>query len=254
MNTLIRKKIVELLTRRPKLRMSQISDSLDVNLEEIEIDVRYLEKSGALHSHLEQGANGIPVTVYYVNPGALAWGVLATVDKESSKIEKTIAGDKEPSKIDKAMAYLREHGTATPRDLSNAMGIDSKKYSCAQFLTAAIKNHRIIHEGNLYKLGSGFPAKSSSSSSSTPEAGQLVHSLSPTPGKIDLRKAKKPKAPATVMPSNAVKSSLSIGDMQIVVWRTGNLTIGANDNTVDLDPAQTRALTAFVGLMGDVHV
>jgi hypothetical protein len=63
--------------------------------------------------------------------------------------------------------------------------------------------------------------------------------------------AAKPQKAASAARSvqDDVLSSMSVGGVQIIQWRTGNLVVSANDNTVDLHPDQARALRAFVGLI-----
>jgi hypothetical protein len=71
------------------------------------------------------------------------------------------------------------------------------------------------------------------------------------PAKVSPRpaaKAKPAKTP-TARAQDDVVSSMSVGGIQLILWRAGNLVISANDNTVDLQPDQARALRAFVGLM-----
>jgi hypothetical protein len=235
MNILHKDEIIALLTRRPDLRVNQISDALDIDLEEISIDVVAMLDSRLLVATPHAGVQGTTM-LYRVNPNSLAWQAPNITDDARAK--------KAPSKFDLAVAYLKEHGSASASELGQAIGIDTKKYSPSQYLAIAIKSGSIVRDGNLYTLGgmSERPIKTATPTSN-----------SSTTFKSIADKVQKAKKPALSSPLNAVTSSMSIGNLQIIVWGQGNLTLSANDNTVELLPTQVKALTAFVGLMEASH-
>lgn len=95
---------------------------------------------------------------------------------------------------------------------------------------------------------------------------KLVYDLNPaylgwgTPGsapgstqtdQVEVPRFTKQKAPAAgdIVPLvDDVMSSLSVGGFQITEWKAGNISLSANNRTVELAADQSRALRAFIAL------
>jgi len=135
------------------------------------------------------------------------------------------------TKVDRAVAYLRANGTGTIEQLSEFL--DIKRESVSAYLQVALKDGRIARENGVFTLGDGKPALP------TPTPAPKAKSPPPTPA-----------ARATKVAGNDAKvaASLCVGDLQLIEWATGNLTIRANDNVVDLDALQADALRMFIKL------
>lgn len=242
--------VIALLTRRPDLRMGQISDALDIDLAEIEACVSTLVEAGdVMAKNLPVQAGGT-VMAFRINPSSLAWKApAAPLDIQQ----------KELTRVERAIAFLEKNGTATKEALSEAMGINPKKSHPTSYLAIQLKSREIVRNGDLYSLGQGKAQAYVPAPDKTARAShQFSMARCPAPVTITsitekVIKARKtqPKKPAPI--ANAVASSISIGDLQIISWAQGNLTLTANDNTVELAPVQAKALTAFIGLMEMTH-
>jgi hypothetical protein len=243
-------KVIALLTRRPDLRITQISDALDIDSSEIEACVSTLVESGdVMAKNLPVQAGGT-VMAFRINPSSLAW---------KAPTMPLVVKPNELTKGERALAFLKENGTSTRSALADAMGIATTSYP-SSFLKSQLKSGEIVKEGDMYALGQGkgyvhvpAPDKRVRANHQTPSPtveSPLVTIKSITEKVIKARNTQ-PKKPAPI--ANTVVSSMSIGDLQIITWATGNLTVTANDNTVELAPVQAKALTAFIGLMEMTH-
>ncbi|WP_076591995.1 hypothetical protein [Herminiimonas arsenitoxidans] len=91
---------------------------------------------------------------------------------------------------------------------------------------------------------------------------KMVYSLNPTylgwrePGstqkdQVEIPRFAGPKSPVAgdiVKLDDDVMSSLSVGGFQITEWKAGNISLSANNRTVELAADQSRALRAFIAL------
>lgn len=252
--------VIALLTRRPDLRMGQISDALDIDLAEIEACVSALVEAGDVMTKDLPVTAGGTVMVFRINPSSLAWKAPAAPMDVPTK---------ELTKVDRAIAFLKKNGTSTKEALSEAMGINHRKSHPTSYLALQLKSGAVVRKGTMYSLGqpkagsltpAGQKAVDDIKRLVTEAATHFQTRLKPEPAPATIKsitdkviKARKaqPNKPAPI--ANSVASSMSIGDLQIIAWTKGNLTLTANDNTVELAPVQAKALTAFIGLMEMTH-
>jgi hypothetical protein len=240
---------LEAIRKTPKLRNVQIADAIDCDIDEVNTVLRELVQSTQLLAEKVEAPNGLKDIGYSINPAYLGWttGAPAASNPNSSwrapgkGVEQAEAAGR--TKVQMAIDYLTAHDTATDDQLRDAMGLETK-YTPSQYLGPAVKSGRITRDGKNWRLGTGVkPVNVRHASTQTEKA------RPPAPATGAAMAAKLPRKPAPPhIPQNAVVSSLAIGDLQIIEWQAGNLVISANDNTVDLKPAQVKALTAFVTL------
>ncbi|MEI5996792.1 MarR family transcriptional regulator [Paraburkholderia bengalensis] len=137
------------------------------------------------------------------------------------------------TKIERAIAFIRDNGPATLEQLGKHL--DVKRESVSAHLQNAIKDGRLVRADGKFTLGDGKPP--------------VEAKAAPVP-KAEKKAAAEsaPRAPKVAGNDAKVAASLCIGDLQIIGWATGNLTIRANDNVVDLNAPQLAALRAFLEL------
>lgn len=139
------------------------------------------------------------------------------------------------TKVERAIAFLRQHGPATNEQLADHLHV--KKDSVSAYIQSAIKDGRIVRDGKQLKAGDGAPAVRA-------KPGPKPASAPKTKPEADAT----PRAQKVAGSDAKVCASLCVGELQIIAWATGNLTVRANDNVVDLSDTQTLALHAFLEL------
>lgn len=162
---------------------------------------------------------------------------LSAFTKSSVAAELREVGDEMDAggtKIERAIAFLRQHGPATYEELAAHLRV--KKDALSAYIQTAIKDGRIVREGGQMRIGDGAPTPRQHAE---PKA---------TPALAAKPAAAGPRAPKATATDAKVHASLCVGDLQIIAWTAGNLTVRANDNVVDLSEAQVIALHAFLEL------
>lgn len=197
-------------------------------------------RRGEINSELVTSESGLKTYSYRMNPAYVGWGAPGQMNQPAGA-----APVDQKSKVQKAVDYLQANGSATSSELSIAMGLDTTRYTAAQFLGNAIKRGAIARDGNRYITGTGIAA-----TPSTTRGKKEGSTTASQPIAVPSFVAAKSVKPAHI-PQDSVASSMCVGGLQILAWeRSGHLVISANDNTVDLAPGHVRALRAFIGLIG----
>lgn len=167
-----KQQILALIARQPGIRDVEISDAIDIDLDQVHRDLADAVANNDVWVEKITALNGLKVNGYSRNPAATGWKapeIAAPVISPPAADAPVVAHDvKELTKVDKAIAYLKANGSVTASNLGIAMGLDTRKYSPTQYLGHAIKSGRIVKDGNLYRLGGGKPAVMASSAPNVP--------------------------------------------------------------------------------------
>lgn len=266
-------KLKELIKRTPGIFLVRLADLADCDVDVVHVELADAIRRGEILSEKADGPNGLKTQAFRLNPTFLGWGNAASPAAQNGvnidKIHPPVAVTPAVSKVDKALAYLHEHGTASPQQLASAMDIDPK-YSASQYVSGAIKSGQIGRDGNQYRLGrtnaiiTGGPIPGGETNLKSPSDVQTRPTLKiprfsqaparPAKTVKSLKSAKSIQSEVNGHKADTVSSSLHVGGLQIMVWQqSGHMVVSAHDNMVDLTPEQVRALMMFIGLMGASH-
>lgn len=198
---------------------------------------------------------------------------------------------KHTTRADEAIAYLRAHGPSSPGDLCKAMGITSKG-GVTPFINGALKDGRIVRVDGKYSIGGEAAAKPDTEPKAAPEA--IAHFEATTAIVAGRKKAKSvapanlpvapseaaaaiaamrqsaepeaetpqakdepPPLPAPVPPTSTGRKPefvVFVGDIQLLSWPDGDITIQTENSTVELSHQHFRALITLVELRGGFSV
>ncbi|MBW9102908.1 hypothetical protein [Paraburkholderia phenoliruptrix] len=179
------------------------------------------------------------------------------------------------TRADKVMSYLRENGPADGATLCKALGITSTG-GISPYIAGALKDGRIVRADGKYSLGATAPAAAAGAEASPPtpapaptpapdlaavkaELPAIAHFEAATSIVARKPKAQRQAAPApTPSPSVEAEPAKSagrkpefvvfVGDIQLLSWPAGDITIQTEACAVDLKPEHFRALMTLVEL------
>jgi len=171
------------------------------------------------------------------------------------------------TRADQAITYLREKGPSDGAALCKALGITSTG-GISPFIANALKDGRIVRVDGKYSVGSETPGASLAAPAPAPApAPDIAEPKVELPAIAHFEAttaivARKPKAtrpvPSTPAPSPAPEPTkpagrkpefvVFVGDIQLLSWPEGDITIQTEACSVDLKREQFRALTALVEL------
>lgn len=239
-----KEQVMNLIKQRQGIREDEIAAELECDLDEIYPAIRIETQQRQVLVEKVDGPGGRKFSAYRMNPAFLGWSTAGAASSVATDSTVAAVVDDARSKVDKAIDFLKaNNGRASSAQLKKAMGLKDE-YTPSQYLGPATRSGKVARDGEDWVLGAGAAAAEKRvAPASRPIA---VPAAAPVPASKTV-KPTRPVKPAHI-PQDAVRSSLSIGDLKIIQWKSGNLAISANDNTVDLQPAQAKALTAFVEL------
>lgn len=157
--------LIDYVRAQTKVRAVQVADKFDVDLEDARERLNALVDAGDLRMSDGFSPNGMACKVYDVvattRPG------VGTVQQSSvPAVAQVIAASPlrlaPPSmqggrtKVQCAIDYLADKGEAAVEDLRVVMDLD-RHMSPTSYLGAAIRDGRIVKDGNMYRLGDGKP-------------------------------------------------------------------------------------------------
>ncbi|WP_175054385.1 hypothetical protein [Paraburkholderia sediminicola] len=211
-----------------------------------------------------------------------------------SKLRPTAApGEtKHATRADEAIAYLRIHGPSPAGDLCKAMGITSKG-GITPFINAALRDGRIVRNNGKYSVGGEAVPKPDAEPKAAPEAishfeattaivagrkkakpvaanriitdeddaypehasasANLPVAASEAAAAIAAMRQPAP-APAPPVTGRKPEFVVFVGDIQLLSWPDGDITIQTESSTVDLTHQHFRALITLVELRGGFSV
>lgn len=156
---------------------------------------------------------------------------------------------KKLTNAERVIAYLREHGPSAGAPIATALHMGEGGAGIQPFISKAIKDGLIVKHGRgVYALpGQPLPEQ--------PEP-------APARAKAPVEKPKKVDAPPEVIVAPAPSPTQStppaegrkpdfvifVGDVQLLAWPWGGISIQHEDHTIKLDVAQTRALLVLAEL------
>lgn len=163
------KQIYELVARKPRIRASELAAALNVELTVISGALRSLVDVGDLVKTMEFYDNGRQSQVYELSdefkksreykelmaPDVKPVG--PTVAPEPEPVPVLQAAEPTGTKVDRAIACIRQHGQATVDQLRAAMGLAAHA-APTSYLASAMKDGRVVRDGDVWKLGPGRAA------------------------------------------------------------------------------------------------
>lgn len=253
-----REQVLDLAKGKPGIRDDEIAAALECDLDEVYpairtdiLEARVLaENVDARHRSYRMNSNFLG----WKPPATGTGAPMAKADERQSSNQEVPMQSREKSKLDKAVDFIRARGVATDDDLRPVLGIGANVYPTS-YLKMALQRGDVVKEGGEWRPGSGKPLRSLTKPASPAQPGKK-RNTAPAIQKVDapasaptLWPGGPTAAPARRQQSQAgVANSLAIGELKIIAWDSGNLVISANDNTIDLNPLQVKALRAFVEL------
>ncbi|MFP3187067.1 hypothetical protein [Burkholderia sp. 4M9327F10] len=200
--------------------------------------------------------------------------------KKLTEIEET----RHATRADEVIAYLRANGPSPAADLCRALGITSKA-GITPFINRALKEGRIVRVDGKYTVGGEVGTKPATEPTPVPKA---ISHFEKATAIVAMRKqsrtkeaaaAKPPAAPSpapaatpapapepTPVPAPAPAPApadvvatpakpgrkpllvVSIGQLQLLAWAGGGITIQTEDASIELEAIQTRALLVLAEL------
>lgn len=179
------------------------------------------------------------------------------------------------TRADQAITYLREHGPSDGATLCKALGITSTG-GISPFIAAALKDGRIARVDGKYSIGSEAPVAAAAAPAPTPAPApapvpvpDVAEAKAELPAIAHFEAAtaivaRKPKTPRQAAPSPTLAPCsdtepakptgrkpefvVFVGDVQLLSWPEGDITIQTDSSTVELKPAHFRALMTLVEL------
>lgn len=172
------------------------------------------------------------------------------------------------TRADEVIAYLRIHGPSPAADLCKALGITSKA-GITPFISRAMKEGRIVRADGKYAIGGEVGTELRAEPTAVPEA---ISHFEKATAIVAMRKPPKPKEAAPAEPSPAPAPAptaapapvevqaapakpgrkpllvVSVGELQLLAWAGGGITIQTEDASIELEAIQTRALLVLAEL------
>ena len=206
---------------------------------------------------------------------ATAWAN-PLLPKKLTEIEET----RQATRADEVIAYLHAHGPSPAADLCRALGITSKA-GITPFINRAMKEGRIVRVDGKYTVGGEMGTKPAIEPTPVPKA---ISHFEKATAIVAMRKQSKTKeappaepaaaptpapaaapaptpapepvpapAPADVVvtPAKSGRKPLlvvSVGELQLLAWAGGGITIQTEDASIELEAIQTRALLVLAEL------
>lgn len=273
--------ILSLIAEQPNIRLVEISDKLDIDMERVqpliqaEIDAgtiiteqiqapnlrwqpafRYKSADIAKPAH-DQAVIDVPVTrkldpVPEVIKPVTESEVRAPTPKKNAEAPRV----RTPlSKIDIAINFLRQQAGAgvTTEDMRKALGLTNPNYAIGAFIRPAIRDGRIRQVNGIWSLGSD-PEQSHVEK---PAAGINIDAAHAQPDHVavrPLRVSPTPTATAAQLPAED-KPALPSHDAERFVaglLSSGELQLSIDGKTLTLTPAYTRELYQYLNKIGPV--
>lgn len=154
----MKQRILNLIALRPNIRVVEISDALDIDMELIRPMIKAEIGTGMIVVGTAVALNGLIVETFRsaVQAPVVERKAAPTIAKPVAAVKaavKPVAAVKPSlSKVDAAIAYLRENGPVPTEFLSRAMGLKKGEYP-SQYLSAALRDGRVICENKDWSAG-----------------------------------------------------------------------------------------------------
>lgn len=172
--------------------------------------------------------------------------------------------------------YLKKHGPTASGDLCAAFDIDAPT-GIAPYIGAALKNGLIVRIGKQYALPEQAPAsmvEQKPAAKPTKAVPKAISHFEKATAIVAMRKQRNAKEAATAEPSPAPPPApvptaapvvseapavpaktgrkpilvVSVGELQLLAWAGGGITIQTEDAAIELEAVQTRALLVLAEL------
>jgi len=171
------------------------------------------------------------------------------------------------TRADQAITYLRENGPCDGATLCKALGVNSHG-GISPFIAKALKDGRIVRADGKYAVGGEAPADSVAAPALTAapvtvaaetkselpaiahfEAATAIVARKP---KAQRRPSPAPSAAADPEPAKPTGRKpefvVFVGDVQLLSWPEGDITIQTDSSAIELKPVHFRALMTLVEL------
>jgi len=153
--------IIDFIAGKGKVRVVEIADKFDMELEDARSRTLALIESGDLVESNGFSPAGIACKVYDAK-GVISASAVKTAPSFPAPVTRTIETPRTSSgsrsKADIAMGFILEKGQATSAELRDLLGLTGSQ-SASGYLASAIKSGRIIKDGQLFRAGDGKPIK-----------------------------------------------------------------------------------------------
>ena len=157
--------LIDYVRAQTKVRAVQVADKFDVDLEDARERLNALVDAGDLKISDGFSPNGMACKVYDV--AATTGPRVGTARQTTVPAVAQVIADSPlrlappnmqggRTKVQCAIDYLADKGEATVDDLRVVMDLD-RHMSPTSYLAAALRDGRIVKEGNIYRLGDGKP-------------------------------------------------------------------------------------------------
>ncbi len=131
----------------------------------------------------------------------------------------------ETTLVDRAIAFVKERGSVTRAELAGH--IERPANQLLGYLAHPLRDGRLDREGDSFIVGNAVER-------------------SPRSRNTGMRVNRSARSRQIAGSDATVLASLCVGELQLIEWATGNITIRANGNVVDLSPSQAAALETFL--------
>lgn len=147
--------ILDTVARKGRLRAVQLSDWLDVPVEDARAQLMALVAVGDLVATDGFAPNGRADVYFDLSDAFRASdaGVLLTRKAEAANF-----GDPSMSKVDRAIAFVREKGTATSSELHALLELKPEQ-TASTWLAGALRDGRLVRDGKNWTVGTGVAPK-----------------------------------------------------------------------------------------------
>jgi hypothetical protein len=181
-------------------------------------------------------------------------GITASASAWANPSKLTVFRPVEPDQAGKKLkwperviAYLREHGPSTGSMIMTALHMGKRGQGIHPFISKAINDGLIVKHGrSVYALPgqevleSPEPAPKAPLVPKAPKAEKLM-ATAPADAKSE-------DAPRVDIEGRKPDFVIFVAGLQLLAWPSGGVSIQHEDLTVELDPAQTRALLVLAEL------
>jgi hypothetical protein len=162
------KPILELICRRPGIRMVEIADLVDCEPDMVQPAIQSEIDAGNIHVEKVTAPNGRPANAFIPSPDLVqkyapkterpAETSASQIEQLSNvgKVEMMAAAAEAPTKVKRAMAFLQTNGKATTAELRQVMGIGEKAQPRA-YLATQIRKGMVVFQDDMWMPGTGAP-------------------------------------------------------------------------------------------------
>lgn len=263
-------RILEVIASTPQCRVAQIVDKLDMEFEDVQASLAALEAVGDIVSREETGPNGLQGKAYSVSEKFKQTDAYKRMTLKASSVINMTPG---MNRVERAIAFVREHGTATSSELHALMGLADDEYA-SNALASAVRTKRLIKDGKNWTLGpgpgGGVELPASTNTRSPAQARTPARTVTPAafPMPKFLSKATQPDEDVALAPGKPDQASTIAADVMASVVASAKAASAPTpakparpkaepetaDTVVAATPATSSASAIRCGLWSDGHV